>query len=314
MKQYLNFFLLSVLFVCCGQNPKQEQTKDNTIGTTQVSINDSIVWENYTKYTNNIKYIEATDIMPIHREFETERDTAIINDFFQNNKDSLFRWLGFGGTSDEDIWLTPTSNLYTIDINDDGEKDIIYNGGTSGEPNITIILIKQQDEYKKVFEQYQNIIEMKFIDNKLSKLVISNPGCCGDPPVVFYFYDITHNNSNPVFQLYNTIGYASWTEKPENKFSTEKIFYTVSDDAKLRMDCFLLNTEHYNNSFYDGNIIFHYKKGIKGYALAEKTANGKDWLFVRMSAIKDLKTDFLTFDEQPTEIYGWILKEDTDLK
>lgn len=307
------FYILTILIlVSCGQKNTSEENKSNSTNLTEEKKfkNDSIELEKHDSYYKKTTYENYRQYnTKIVAGYEKERDTLSIIDFLESHLSKIFTY--------EDFPYDPSDlikHVFLIDINNDGDKDVIYQGPTGGEPNITVIFLKQDKNYLEVFRQYQDIFEIEFKDDKLSRLALTNPGCCADPQVVDYFYSVSYNDNKPTFKLERTTGYLSNYEKPKNKFSQEKSFTISQDNAKLRNECYELDTEHpyYGES---GNILTTYKKGSTGRAFAEKNENGVFWLYVLMDKKSKFdNNDFPTFKEQPIELYGWIKKKETDLK
>jgi hypothetical protein len=307
------FYILTIsILVSCGQKNTSEENNSNSTNLTEEEKikNDSIELEKHYSYYKKTTYENYRQYnTKIVADYEKDRDTLLIIDFLESNISKIFAYDDFPFKPSDLI-----NHLFLIDINNDGDKDVIYQGPTGGEPNMTVIFLKQDKNYLEVFRQYQDIFEIEFIDDKLSKLALTNPGCCADPQVVDYFYSVSHNDNKPTFKLERTVGYLSGYEKPNNKFSQEKSFTITQDNAKLRNECYELDTEHpyYGES---GNILTTYKKGSTGRAFAEKNENGVFWLYVLMDKKNKFdNNDFPTFKEQPIELYGWIKKNETDLK
>ncbi len=307
------FYILTILIlVSCGQKNTSEENKSNSTNLTEVEKikNDSIELEKHYSYYKKTTYENYRQYnTKIVADYEKERDTLSIIDFLESHISKIF--------THEDFPFEPSDLIkyvFLIDINNDADKDVIYQGPTGGEPNMTVIFLKQDKNYLEVFRQYQDIFEIEFMDDKLSRLALTNPGCCADPQVVDYFYSVSYNDNKPTFKLERTIGYLSSYEKPKNNFSQAKSFTVTQDNAKLRNECYELDTEHpyYGES---GNILTTYKKGSTGRAFAEKNENGVFWLYVLMDKKNKFdNNDFPTFKEQPIELYGWIKKNETDLK
>ena len=272
--------------------------------------NDSIEFEKFNFYDNQIthgNYLHSnTNIIT---DFEKDRDTILIIGFLKDNISKIFTFKDFPFQYSELVKF-----ISLIDINNDGLKDVIYQGPNGGESNMTVVFLKQNNNYLEVFRQYQDVFEIEFKDNKISKISLTNPGCCAEPAVVDYFYSVSYSHNKPIFKLETTTGYLSGFEKPNNKFSQEITFVITNENAKLRNQCYELDAVH---PFYgeNGNILTTYQKGSRGSAIAEKNENGELWLYVLMdNKVKFNKSDFPIFKEQPIKLYGWIKKNDTDLK
>ena len=107
----------------------------------------------------------------------------------------------------------------------------------------------------------------------------------------------------------------SQTEKPQTQLSSSKEFVVLTNNAKLRSDCYKFDNVGHPVYGSNGNAIASYKSGSKGKPLGMKRDKEFEWIYAIMNSANKIDScDFPTFKEQPTEIRGWILKTDTDLK
>jgi hypothetical protein len=309
-----SFVYLSVLgtLVSCGNYYTHEVNENGSRSfvVDQLDNNDSIELVNYLLYTK--KYSMENEMeynTNVIADFEKERDTNSILKFLENNISSIFKSDNYPFTPSELV-----EYIYQIDINDDELKDVIYHGPTGGEQNVCVIFLNQNETYLEVFRQFQYIFGMEFTENRVSRISLTNPGCCADPQIIDYYYHVIFKDNKPIFELISTRGYLSGFESPKNKYKNEKKFTIIKDGSKLRNDCYELDSEH---PYYgkNGNALTSYQKGSTGRALSEKNENGMVWVYVLMdkkSFFDD--NDFPAFMEQPIELYGWIKKQETDLK
>ncbi len=306
------YFLTIVNLVSYGQikTSQPDKNKATVLTHEEKTRNDSVELEKYFIYSKNAVYKNYQPYnINIISDNEKDRDTLAISEFLENNISKIFSYNDYPFE-----WSDLIQYVHLIDINNDREKDAIYQGPTGGEPYITVIFLNQNNNFSQVFRQYQYIFEIEFYNNILTKLALTNPGCCADPQVVDYFYQVSFIDNNPKFELTRTTGYLSSYEKPINNYSQEKKVTIINDIAKLRNDCYELDTEH---PYYGerGNVLATYQKGSTGRAFAEKDDNGVIWLIVLMDKKSEFSSsDFPTFKEQPIELYGWIKKDETDLK
>jgi len=314
LKHLITTISLLSLF-SCQSNPSNKQGNESPQSDTLkiALVPDSISLEKYHDYLFADKLTRHSykeNIPSYLTKIVTQKDTTALLRFLANH-------LGLISNNDKE-WHYSNQEilpyLFDIDINGDGQKDIIYNGVTIGEGNVTKIIINHNQDFKKVFETMQDVIKMDFANGKLTKLSISNPGCCSDAQVIDFDYAVTFTADNqPAFKLINTIGYTRSHELPKIKYKNSRPFHIKEQTAEIRDCCFELNTEHpaYGNK---GNMIAVYAQNAKGTAIAEKHENGTDWLFVLMDKEnKILETQFPSFLEQPTQVYGWIKKKYTTL-
>ncbi len=304
---YILTILTTLIFCSCGQ--QKGDTVTNNID--QTTLTDSAKFEQYFQWTEKVEYIKAYNYdLTVLPTTERNRDTIMLLNFLTANYDSVKLY--------EDFPYQPNDlvkSVYAIDFNGDDLLDIIYDGPTGGEQNITQLFLNKGNHYEKVFSGYQDVIKADFSNNRLNSFVLINPGCCADPQIVEYYYSVIYADNIPTFKLGKTIGYLSQTEKPQKQLSSPKVFSVLTDNAKLRSDCYILdNVEHpvYGGR---GNAIANYKAGSKGIALGIKKDKNIEWVYAIMNANNIIDScDFPTFKEQPTEIRGWILKTDIDWK
>jgi hypothetical protein len=287
---------LTAISVCSfGQNSKADT--------------DKIV--KYFEWTDKIEYLKEPEYNPtILADNEKNRDTLFLQNFLTMYFDSVKLYDEFPYQPKDLI-----KYLYAIDFNSDNLLDVFYQGPTGGEQSITRVFLNEGDRYKKVFTDYQDIVDMTFEKNKLVSFILFNPGCCADPQTVEYNYEITYKKNEPVFSLNTTIGYLRLTEKAENSFNPAQEFTITADRSNLRKECYFLDDIEHPVNGSRGNITATYKRGAKGKAIGFKNDHENEWIYVLMDPASRIEhCDFSTFMAQPTYIYGWTLKKDTNLK
>lgn len=304
---YILSILTTVIFCSCGQQ-KNGIVNNNA---DHITPTDSAKFEQYFQWSEKIEYIKTYNYdLTVLPKTEKNRDTVLLLNFLKTNYDSVKLYADFP--------YQPTDlvkSVYSIDFNGDELLDIIYDGGTGGEQNITQLFLNKGDHYQKIFSGYQDVIKAEFSDNRLTSFILINPGCCADPQIVEYYYSVTYADKKPTFKLDKTIGYLSQTEKPQKQLSSPKKFSIINDNAKLRNDCYKLDNVEHPVYGGNGNVIANYKSGSKGIALGIKKDKNAEWIYAIMDSDNKIDScDFPTFKEQPTEIRGWLLKKDTDWK
>jgi hypothetical protein len=307
LANYIATVLMTVFFCSCGQQKKETVDKeaDHQI------LTDSAKIEQYFQWTSNIDYIKAYEYdLSVLPSLEKNRDTVMLLDFLITNFDIVKLFTDFPYQPADLV-----ESVYAIDFNGDDMLDIIYNGGSGGEPNITQVFLNKGDHYKKVFAGYQDIIKADYSNNRINSFTLINPGCCADPQIVEYYYSVTYFENEPTFNLDKTIGYLSQTEKPQRLFSETREFAVKTDNSKLRSDCYLLDNVEHPVYGGNGNAIATYNSGSKGIALGIKGDNGVEWIYAILNSNNKINNcDFPSFLEHPTEIRGWILKTDIEWK
>lgn len=298
---YILTIITTVTLCSCGKQKKSDQ----------ITQTDSAKFEQYFLWTEKNEYINAyNQDLSILSKIEKNRDTISLLNFLATNFESV--------KPNGDYQFKPAdliNYVYGIDFNGDSLLDIIYDGASGGEQNITQLFLNKVNHYQKVFSGYQDIIEAKFTDNRLTSFVLFNPGCCADPQIVEYYYSVKYKANEPAFTLDKTIGYLDHTEKPQTQFNTSKEVTVKYSNAKLRSDCYILDNVEHPQYGSNGNVMATFAIGSKGKALGMKIHKGVEWIYVRMNSDNKIDScNFDTFKEQPTEIRGWMLKKDITLK
>jgi len=294
--------IIAFLVLSCNQN--KEIHKDDQTNLPEVKTNepDSVVFEKYSKWQESRKYNEtSTRDTLILKSFEKNKDIAFLQEFLLAHDSLIVSEYSF-----EEI----LSHLYAIDINGDNKKDVVFEGPSGSERDVVHIYLNKENNFEKVFTQYQYFRNLKFKNNRLISFSISNPGCCADPQVIDYDYTVSYKNDQPKFDLSKSTGYLEHSQKAITKLPVPTNFTIKKDGAVTRTECYIFDIEH---PFYgpEGNIVSKFKKGDTGMAIASSNEDGQEWLYVLMSPTK-AKNINPTFGEQPTYTYGWILKLETD--
>ncbi|MCX6351396.1 MAG: hypothetical protein NTX03_06015, partial [Bacteroidetes bacterium] len=177
MKSHYIYIVLAAACLSCGQNkPKSGNAKcENS------NLNDSILLQKYEAFLDKVEYINSDYDMKVLERIEKSRDTILLENFIKENYDIIKPYKEFSLIPKELVKYT-----YAIDFNGDSLLDIFYDGPTGAMPRISQIFLNLGTRYKKVFSEYQDIIKMDFINNKLHSFILNNEGCCADPQIVDY--------------------------------------------------------------------------------------------------------------------------------
>ncbi len=298
---------LAVYFIACGEIGLQEGQEMEA----SLSLEDENKLKNYVEWTKSVKYVDVFHVdNSVLQKAEKKHDLGIIELFLSENADSLKEVPAFAEEKSNLEQL-----LYTIDINNDALADVIFSGPEEKENNTVRIFLNREDHFDQVFFASQYITDLRFSEGKVSSLSLINPGYSDDPQILTCTYAIYYVNSRPLFTLVNTRGYLNRMQKVEHQFTTASTFSVVNKSANLRSDCYLIDGIAHPSYGGDGNVIAVYLKGASGKALGYKLESGKEWIYALMQAGTNMDTCYFSgFTTQPTEIYGWLQKTDTDLK
>jgi hypothetical protein len=290
---------VSIILVCSCQRTVHQPVLEAT---------EQELFDNYVEQRNNRDNMSDSAYFTSGQrlwQVEQQRDPSLIHSFLSVYFDSM----QFAGTQFQPRELI--RYFYTIDFNNDDQLDIAYEGPTGGEPTMTEFYLQDSLKFRKVFSGYQKVTSLTFDNEMLAYFTLANPGCCADPQIVEYTYSVSFAEPGPAFRLIKTIGFLMATELVKDTFKQPKPFKVKQHNARLRAESIvfegIINPAWDNN----GNIIGLYKTGSTGTALGSKQDSTGAWLFVMMHAInKPDSCVFTTFLEQPTDIYGWMKKED----
>ena len=200
-------------------------------------------------------------------------------------------------------------DFHFVDLDNDTDLDLVFTGWSGGEPVCVRIYANIKGEYKEVFESYQEITKIEFTSNKLSRILIHDPGCCAAYIAFDEDYSFNVKKDDFKFKLTNRTGLLYPTEEPTDKFDTPINFEVLNDKYYLRLTP---NIDTVDQAFAEDmqpdNVIAEFKKGTKGIAYAQRTDDtGRVWWFVEIDPKdKPTKSLFYDIDEKPTKVKGWM--------
>ena len=201
-----------------------------------------------------------------------------------------------------------------IDINGDGEMDIIYSANGYSDEILNFIWIKQPNYYKFIEYHFGTIVRVFRNKNNSHSLLIRSGYCCGGQFGSYQLYDPSNKDIHRIMDnQFNTICEFMGTEFPKEK-TMSKPFHTIRDKAPLRTSHELLNLlDSSRCAFYEavyGNIIAEYVERSTGKILSEYTDSmGGHWYFVLMDP-KDLIGYNRFYNAHFSFKCGWINSKD----
>lgn len=159
---------------------------------------------------------------------------------------------------------TYMSNTHALDINDDGQMDLIYTGPGPVDSYTIISLGNEGDDF--TFDGY--IVDLEIRDRKVSKLYLTTLVGSGAPVVDGQtIIEISYKDNTPIFKTIfknETIG---GTLFPEQKVSYE--IETVSDTIIARESPLELDTPYNYVLELEGNRLGLLTKGTKARVIGE---------------------------------------------
>lgn len=172
-----------------------------------------------------------------------------------------------------DIYL---NYVHSIDINNDGEMDIIYSGPGPVTEMTIISLGNKKDDF--VFEG--QIVDMEIHDRKVIKLYITSLKGSGAPVVYGQtIFKISYSDSIPAFEKVFDNETLGGTSMPTEKVSYE--IQLISDTLIARESPIALDTPYNDVLGIEGNKLGLLTKGTRARVVGEqKDTLNNDWLCV----------------------------------
>lgn len=170
-----------------------------------------------------------------------------------------------------DSYLT---NIHALDINNDGQMDLIYSGPGPVTDYTIISLGNKSDDFS--FEGY--IVDLQITDTKLTKLYFTSVVGTGGPAVDGQtIVEVTYKNEQPIFKTIFRNETIQGTMFPKHKASYE--IETTLDTLVAREAPLELDTPYMEVLDNKGNRLGLLTKGTKARVVGEQTDSLKTlWL------------------------------------
>lgn len=207
----------------------------------------------------------------------------------------------------ENLWNFAKS----VDINNDGLKDVVYSGPSGGEPNVVYFFIQTSSGFDQVFEVMQGIVKVTWEGELLNQVFVSDWGCCAAIHLVNSVYDVEYDGryKRPIFRkVFQSIEVGGQLVKPKNYFSDPIEFVVENDGYKLRIAPMIDDSTTFHSIEITGNTFATLRQGTTGTALASQTDDtGRIWWYVAIDFDKNVQNCIMrTPDEFPTKVIGWL--------
>ncbi|MCT4646858.1 MAG: hypothetical protein N4A74_17850 [Carboxylicivirga sp.] len=214
----------------------------------------------------------------------------------------------FAFYSENDDWPENySSEFHFIDLDNDSDYDLIYDGWSGSEPMMVNIFLNRNGDFRLILRQFISIDEIEIIENTLQRMVIHNPGCCGAIMEHWYTYNFISTPDNIKPMLHDHFTYHCATTKPEKLWDNTVKFKVINSVYTLRITPEIDNEEYYYPDDSKGNQLKSYTTGDSGIALAEqKDSTGRIWWYVAMDNKEKRNVETDEPDFFPPKYVGWM--------
>jgi hypothetical protein len=197
------------------------------------------------------------------------------------------------------------NDFHFIDIDNDGDLDLIFNGWSGSADSDVEIFMNINNNFKKVFAESSYVENIVFNNHKFKQIKIYDPGCCGAFDAHEYTFDFKLEKDSLQYWLVEHL-------KNHNSFAepvkiNDSIRFEVTNDRYYLRITPEIDTVQYFYPSDKGNIYEIYETGNKGTAIAEQIdKTGGIWSCVIMDNLKDRKYRTANNDDFSPRIKGWM--------
>ena len=204
-------------------------------------------------------------------------------------------------------------NFSFLDLDKDGDLDLIFEGWSGGEPNAVRIFMNTDRDFVKQFDEHHAIIGVDKIGSDHYRLQMEDPGCCGEYIVNQTWFDLTIAKDSIDIKTKKVVRHINLTTWPEVILEEPFKVKVKHKDTHLRAKSTTETGEYwFGPEERQENVVATYDKGSKGYVVSQLiTSEGKIWWFVEMSANNTIKSVFYDFDN-PVSLAGWMEADDLE--
>lgn len=230
-------------------------------------------------------------------------DTSSLISTFLRMDTWVHRMLENSYPEKEDFQRFVIKCLDVKDVDFDGIDELIYCGPSGGEPSITCIYEQSSDSLICTFGEMQYIESFSEINDSVTEIVVSNPGCCMS--VVDYIQRYYYING--VDSIYSILdkktAYVNYMNR-EGSESISRSFTTGKGGVELRA---VPSFVHEVNG--EPNVLCELTDDYEALAsYAEKDSSGREWWFVEIAPLAN-SSEHLYGDDGEVPIYhtGWMI-------
>lgn len=180
------------------------------------------------------------------------------------------------------------SHYFFVDLNNDGQKDILYNSADGADAALLMIWINKNGTYERILREGGDVLYVNWTN---STFLVDEPAMTGEMEGHLFKYQVTKTGV-----ISDKLDYQVGAFFPPNYNKISK-FRTINDNYNLRSSPLVLNEpceEYPDGSELCGNLYLKLSKGTIGFAIAESTdETGRMWWLSKI----DLGTN---------NVIGWV--------
>jgi len=300
------WIIFTFIWTCCTTNTNQSSGTVK-LQDTVISLKDS--------FPNNIDYLKIFDSYNIRYDFDWHGISKLSTNYPDLDYHKISKLL------EKESYLFDVNpnagyfanHLRILDINADGEKDIIYSGPTGGEAQEVILALRSGKSYKKILTIEQGIVKVDWENNRVSKIYSHDWGCCASINLINSVYSFKYDTNDypDIKKIFQSIEY-EFMLKPLEYFEKPIVFKTNINGSALRYSPVVDDTSY----FFDdriGNKIGLVNNGAFGKAYGlQKDKLGNSWWYVIINPnqITNQKILYMKDLDYPTHVIGWLKSND----
>jgi hypothetical protein len=285
-------YLISTLLIfSCSDSP--EHTAKKNIGSERVI---SAIKESNPDQSTFFDYDSRIDWKEHEIDLDFKTKKVLISKF-----DDLFSYVKESEYHKEKY----DSMFHFLHLNSDTLIDVIYEGWSGGEPDVSKFFYNVGDKFQLKFEASQYISDLSIKDGRLQSFKTVDFGCCAEYVEWENFYNVNNDSLHLIYKRAKI----NQTIKPKTYFNTAKKFIVKNSPYYLRYEPNINDDELYSPWMESiGNRVALYNKGDKGFAFAEKTdSTGRIWWFVEMQEKTNIQYNIIYESETNKSKYlGWM--------
>jgi hypothetical protein len=209
------------------------------------------------------------------------------------------------------------SRFTFIDLDKDGDNDLIYIGESGAESKCIRIFLNKKNAFKKVFDEFSSKPLLTFKNNQLINLKVFQTQCCGESwniHIKYFFIKTTTNvfidNKISDYYIFEA------NEEPLNYTQPYRVKTNTTVNVRYSPKIGVIVKKAYKEELkMSENIIGNLRANIAINVLGEKIDNsdGRTWLYIQADKNQFNKDNFVIIgDESDFTIRGWVSKKNIE--